>query len=89
MKTVDRAIIELALTNIEHAIVQAASVEEGPESPLSGSQLRRLDRAAESLEAARMDLRAAIGLQPLHDLPVGASSACGDAPASTGSRRSG
>jgi len=88
MQTVDLAIIQLAITNTEHAIVQAANVEEGPEAPLSGSQLRRLNRAVESLEAARMDLRAAIGLRPLHDMPMGESFTCVEAPASTGSRRS-
>ena len=88
MQTVDLAIIQLAITNTEHALAQAWSVSEGPEAPLNDSQLRRLNRAVESLEAARMDLRAAIGWPPLHDMPTGGPFVCDEAPASTGSRRS-
>jgi len=89
MHIIDQAIIEQALTNTEHAILQVGGVEEGPERPHTASESEAIDHALSELEAARASLRRALRLSPASHLPVGRSSACADAPASAGSRRTG
>lgn len=89
MHGIDQAILEQALTNIEHAILQAGGVEEGPERPHAASELEAIDHALHEMEAARASLRHALRLSPAPHLPVGRSSTCADAPASAGSRRTG
>ena len=88
MNTISQGLTRLAADEVETIILRLQTIVLVEGHALHASELRRLDRASESLEAARMDLRAILGLRPLSDLPMGATSPCGDGQASSGSRRS-